>query len=270
MQLSEKNILFIGGGTMAEAIIKGLLTTHVTPPGMITVSDVDQNRLSWLHEEYRINTTTPETLDVTRARIIILSVKPDVLPEVLDTLSADITTSQTVISIAAGVATSEIEGRLKDNVAVVRVMPNIPAVVQSGMIAIARGASATDADVLYVRVLFSTVGLVMDIDEKLMDVFTVVSGSGPAYIFYLMEAMIAAATNHGMSKAQALSVVAAATRGAGEMIVRTHQQPQQLREQSILPGGPTEAAISVFDDNDLKSVIMHAIDAAIQRCGERT
>jgi len=270
MHTSEKNILFIGGGTMAEAIIKGLLTTHITPPDMITVSDVNESRLSWLHEEYNINTTMPDALDVTRARVIILSVKPEVLPEVLDTIRPEITLAQTVVSIAMGISISEIESKLNENVSVVRVTPNIPAVVQHGMIAVSRGTAATDADVLFVRDLFSTVGLVMDIDEKLMDVFTVVSGSGPAYVFYFMEGIIAAAINHGMSKSQALTVVSETFRGAGEMIIRTHQKPRQLRTQSTLPGGPTESAISIFDEHDLKTVVMHAIDAAIQRCSELT
>jgi pyrroline-5-carboxylate reductase len=270
MQITEKNILFIGGGTMAEALIKGLLTSHITSPEKITVSDVNESRLSWLHEEYRINTTVPEKLDVTRARIIILSVKPEVLPAVVDGISADITPGQIVISIAIGVSTSEIEKKLKDTVAVVRVMPNIPAVVQRGMIAIARGSFATEADTLYVRVLFSTVGMVMDIDETLMDTFTVVSGSGPAYVFYLMEGMITAAEKHGMSKTQALSVVAEVIRGAGEMIVRTHQQPAQLRVQSTMPGGPTDEAIRIFKEHDLNAVVIHAVDAAIKRCRELT
>jgi pyrroline-5-carboxylate reductase len=270
MQVSEKNILFVGGGTMAEAIVKGMLTTHITPPGRITVSDADANRLSWIHEEYRINTAKPDTINVGDAHAIILSVKPDMLPEVLETLSPDISPAQTVISIAMGVPIRDIESRLKDKVAVVRVMPNTPAIVQRGMIAIARGTAATEADVLFTRAIFSTIGLVIDIDEKLMDVFTAVSGSGPAYVFYFMEGMIAAAANHGMSKTQALSIVAETIRGAGEMIARTHEQPHQLREHVTLPDGPTKAAIDVFENNDLKSVVMHAIDAAIQRCNELT
>lgn len=270
MQVSEKNILFVGGGTMAEAIVKGMLTTHITPPSRITVSDVNADRLSWIHEEYRINTATPDTIDVRNAHAIILSVNPEVIPEVLDTLSPDISPAQTVISIVMGVPIRDIERRLKNKVAVLRVMPNTPAIVQRGMIAVARGAAATEADVLFARAIFSTVGLVIDIDENLMDVFTAVSGSGPAYVFYFMEGMIAAAANHGMSRTQALSVVAETIRGAGEMIARTHEQPHQLREQVTLPDGPTKAAIDVFESHDLKSVVMHAVDAAVQRCNELT
>ncbi len=265
MLISEKNIVLIGGGTMAEAIIKGLLTSRVTSPKRITVSELNPDRRSWINEEYGIQVTQPESLDLAPAHIIILAVKPDVLYSVLKRICMSVVPGQLVISVAAGVPLGVVEQALNPAVSVVRVMPNAPAIVQRGMIAVSRGRQATDAEVLLTRSIFSTIGLVMDIDEEHMDIFTVISGSGPAYVFYLMEAMIAAAAQHGLPPARILTIVAETIRGTGELVARIHENPQTMRERLVLPGGPTEAALATLEAGDVKTVIMRAIDTAVTR-----
>ena len=268
MSVTTKRIAFIGAGNMAEALIKGMLVSKVISAKRIIAADVNAARLSWIHDEYGIKTESSNQRAAKWADIVVFAVKPQVLPEVLENIAPSLGPGKTVISIAAGVPTERIERALPKKTPVIRAMPNTPALVQRGVSAIAKGAFATRTHARLAREIFHSVGIVIQIEEKLMDAMTAVSGSGPAYAFLLMEAMMKAAVAHGLPREDALNIVAETVRGAGELVARTHQSPEKLRQRVTSPGGTTEAAIKVFQQKKLDATVAQAINAAVKRSRE--
>jgi pyrroline-5-carboxylate reductase len=256
---------FIGAGNMAEALIKGIVAAAMTAPENILTTDVNVERLSWLHAEYGIRTETLNVRAAEHAEVLLLCVKPQIMPRVLAEIGAVVTADQMVISIAAGVPLARLEGALAAAVPVVRAMPNTPALVQRGITALAAGTHAFERHLHIARELFRGVGSVVDVSETLMDVVTAVSGSGPAYVFYLMEAMRAVALRHGMSEELATHLVVETVRGAGELIAHTHELPQVLRQRVTSPGGTTAAATAVLQSCGVHDALVAAIEAAVAR-----
>ncbi|MCX7846893.1 MAG: pyrroline-5-carboxylate reductase [bacterium] len=268
MSIHNIHIAFIGAGNMAEALIKGLLDAHITSSDKLIAADVNHARLTWLAEEYAITPALSNTDAVGRAEMIVLAVKPQHILQVLAECAPSARTTQTFVSIAAGITLSRLEAALPPRTAVIRAMPNTPALVQRGVTAIARGTYAHDTDFHRARDLFLAVGKVLELPESLMDAVTAVSGSGPAYVFYLMEAMIAAATTHGLSLTDAHTLVVETVRGAGELAARFHEDPRELRRRVTSPGGTTEAAIRALDARKVKDALVAAIAAAANRSRE--
>ncbi|NLF40516.1 pyrroline-5-carboxylate reductase [bacterium] len=264
MALNNKTVAFIGAGNMAEALIKGMLSARAVSPRQIIATDVSSDRLTWLREEYGIRTAeddvTPEHAD-----IVILAVKPQVLPDVLREFAAIIRPGQLAVSIAAGVTTKYIESMLPKGSVVVRAMPNTPALVRRGATAICAGSCATAGHMADARDVFRDVGSVIEVPESAMNAVTAVSGSGPAYVFYVMEAMIAAALSSGVPADQAQRLVVETVCGAGELALHSAEHPEELRRRVTSPGGTTEAAVNVFDANNMKKTIEDAIAAAVKR-----
>ncbi len=261
----NQQIVFIGAGNMAEALIKGIIKSGLTSEKNITAADKNADRLSWIQEEYNIQINSSNTEAIKSADIIILAVKPQMFPEVLKEIAPGIKEDQLIISIAAGIATAKIESIFGDSASVIRVMPNTPALVRKGVSAIAKGSSATENDEIIAGKIFSSVGAVLNVKESLMDIITAISGSGPAYIFYFMEAMIEAAEEHGLSKTEALNLVTETVCGAGELVLLSHEPPEELRRNVTSPGGTTQAALEVFEKNSFKKLIKDAVDAAVNR-----
>ncbi len=264
----KKQIVFIGAGNMAEALIKGIINSRLASAKDITATDTNANRLSWIQEEYNIQTNSSNTDAIQKADIIILAIKPQMFPEVLEEIAPAINSQQLIISIAAGVTTAKIENIIGETSKVIRVMPNTPALVQKGVTAITRGFSATEKDELITNKIFGSVGMILNVKEDMMDIITATSGSGPAYIFYFMEAMIEAAEENGMSKIDALNVVTKTVCGAGKLVLLSHEQPKELRENVTSPGGTTQAALEVLEKNNFKKIIKEAVEAATFRSKE--
>ena len=264
MSITGKHIAFVGAGNMAEALIKGLLQSKIVKAKQITASDVNKKRLRWLKEEYCIRTSSSNTDAIEKSDIILLAVKPQVLPELLVDISEKLA-GKLVISIAAGITISKIENALPKNTPVIRVMPNTPALVQRGAAAISCGKSAKKNHAVMAMDIFRSVGFAIQVDEKFMDIITAISGSGPAYVFYLMEAMIKQAVKGGIEPAEALHLVAETVRGAGELVDRTSRSPADLRKCVTSPGGTTEAALKVMKEHDFLGIVSDAISAAVKR-----
>ncbi len=264
MSITGKKIAFIGAGNMAEALINGLLSSKIVSVKQITAFDVNGNRLDWLKNEYKIKITDSSTAAIEKSDVVILAVKPQVLPDVLERIGKTLK-DKLVISIAAGISTKKIENYLPKKTPVVRVMPNTPALVCRGAAAICRGKSATKTHASLAIDIFHSVGYAIQVKENLMDTITAVSGSGPAYVFYLMEAMVKSAIDGGMPKYKALNLVAETVRGAGELVIRTQELPGKLRERVTSPGGTTEAAIKILDINKVNYTLLTAITAASER-----
>jgi pyrroline-5-carboxylate reductase len=188
--------------------------------------------------------------------------------EVLDEIKPVVKEDATIISIAAGVTTAFIDERLEGKGRIIRVMPNTPMLVGAGMSAIAAGPRATNEDVHWTQRLFSASGLTVVVDEAMIDAVTAVSGSGPAYFFYLIEAMTAAGVAEGLDPSVAEMLATRTCLGAGQLLASTHKSPEDLRKQVTTPGGTTQAAIETMEAAGVKEALTKAVRAAAARSRE--
>ncbi len=264
----DKKIAFLGGGNMAEALIKGIVAAGAAKPGQIMVTDISVNRLEHLRKTYgvMIKKSNPEA--VREAAIVILSVKPQVIDRVMHEIMADIDDTRLVISIAAGVTIEKIETSLPSGARVVRVMPNTPALVLAGAAAIAGGGHATAEDLALAQSIFNSVGRAVVVEEKLMDAVTGLSGSGPAYVFTIIDALSDAGVKAGLSRPLALELAAQTVYGAAKMVLDTKEHPGKLRDMVTSPGGTTIEGLHALEKGKLRATLMNAVEAATARSRE--
>lgn len=264
----KKNLGFIGAGNMAEALIRGMLAAGAAGPEQIIAFDISEARRSRMRELFGIRVAADSAEAARRADALILAVKPKDIETALTSIKDAVRPEALVLSIAAGVRTGRLERGLAEGARVIRVMPNTPALVGKGVCALCAGARATTADMAAARALFGAVGLALEIEERLMDAVTAVSGSGPAYVFYLAEAMICAARELGLEEAAARAMTAAVIEGAGRMLELPGADAEELRARVASKGGTTEAAMSVLEAGDVKACLIRAIKAAAARSAE--
>jgi len=265
--LEGKTIGFIGGGNMAEAIIKGLLSGEL-PATSILVAEPVAARRDFLAGEYGVE-LHDENLDVVRrADIIILAIKPQVAASVLTGLEPVISPDKLIISIMAGISTGFMEKTLTSGARIIRVMPNTLALIQGAATAVCPGRKATPQDMEIARGIFSRVGTVVTIPEKQMDAVTGLSGSGPAYVFTFIEALADAGVKNGLPRDIAAQLAAQTVLGAARMVAETGEHPALLREKVTSPGGTTIAALHTLENGRFRGLIMDAVDSACQRSKE--
>jgi pyrroline-5-carboxylate reductase len=261
---------FIGAGNMAGALIKGIISAKVFSAGDVLVYDIVQERLDQLGEQFGVKAAESSTRLVESADIIVLSVKPQNFTEVLEGIKGCVGKSQLVVSIAAGVTTSDIAKFLPD-IAIIRVMPNTPALVSEGATAIYSGNADKDAVDNVVKI-FAAVGKAVVVEkEELIDAVTAVSGSGPAYFFLLMEEMIKAGVKLGLSEDIAKELVLQTAKGAAILAGKADENkegPAELRKKVTSPGGTTEAALKVFAEGQFSKLVSNALKAACDRSKE--
>jgi pyrroline-5-carboxylate reductase len=268
MSLQTKTIAFIGGGNMAEALIRGLLVNKVVEPIQVIATDVRPERLEFLEKNFGIRTTPDNLAAVTASDIILLAVKPQQMSSVLAGLGSVIGETKLVISIAAGIPTSRIERELGGKARVVRVMPNTPALVGAGAAALCNGAHALPADRQLAETILKAVGIVVLVEEKYIDAVTALSGSGPAYVFLVAEAMIKAGIEQGLSPEIARKLTIHTIFGSAVLLAEGADEPAELRRKVTSPGGTTEAAIKLMSDKKLVEIFGEAIAAAARRSKE--
>jgi len=263
---------FIGAGNMAEAFIKGVISSGLYTPDSVMAADVREERLEFLAEEYGIKTTVDNAVLVAESAIIFLSVKPQNMAKMLEGIVGKLRKDTLIISIAAGVTSSYLADRLGD-VSIIRTMPNTPAMVDEGATAIFNRNAPSEALDRAVE-LFSAVGKVVILDdESLMDAVTAVSGTGPAYFFLLMEEMVRSAEELGIPSDAAQELVYQTAKGAGVLAMMAHarnESPAELRRKVTSPGGTTEAAMRVFREGHFGGSIFAAIGRARDRSRELT
>jgi pyrroline-5-carboxylate reductase len=264
----SETIGVIGAGNMGTAIVRGLVAAEVFAPESVTATDIDGKRLEELAADPGINTTTSLKTLTRAGDALILAVKPQSMEEVLRELAFHVTPEHLVISIAAGISTGFVEQRLPSDTRVVRVMPNTPAMVRAGAAALCRGSRATDEDMAFATRLFSALGTAVIVDEEQMDVVTALSGSGPAYCFYLAQKLRQAAVEQGLAEKDADELVRQTLYGAGKLLRDTGAAPEELRARVTSKGGTTAAAVGVFDEADLGDIIARAVAAAVARSKE--
>jgi pyrroline-5-carboxylate reductase len=259
----NKTIAFIGAGNMAEALIRGLLAGKTVAPRQIIAADIRPDRLEYLAGKFGIRTG-----EVTGADIIILAVKPQQMSDVFSSFILHPSSLPLFISIAAGITTSWIEKELGGQPRVVRVMPNTPALVGAGAAALCKGRYATDEDLATAEEILGAVGVAVRVQEKLMDAVTALSGSGPAYIYYMVEALIGAGVEAGLPEDVAGKLAIQTAFGAGKLLAESGETPEALRKKVTSPGGTTEAALKVLSDRKFAEILNEAVQAAAKRARE--
>lgn len=264
----EKNIAFLGGGNMAEALIKGVLSAQAVPAERVTVTDVSSARLTALKNRYRVSISSRNTDAARDADVIVLCVKPQVIDAVLAEIAPIADGSKLVISIAAGVSLERIEKALAGRPRVIRVMPNTPAIVLSGAAGMATGRTASEADRELAEEIFGSIGRVVTVDEKLLDAVTGLSGSGPAYVFTVIEALADGGVKAGLPRAVAMELAVQTVLGSARMVLETKEHPAKLRDMVTSPGGTTIAGMHELEKGRLRAVLMSAVEAAAKRSRE--
>jgi pyrroline-5-carboxylate reductase len=258
----------IGAGNMASAVVAGLLRGGVIPAGQIIASSPSSDRRARFTEQFGVRTTADNCEVAADCCTLLLAVKPQKAADVLDEISLVIPVQTLIVSVMAGVTSAVIDARLGNGRRVVRTMPNTPMQVGRGMIAVAPGPRATADDLATARALFSSAGTVVDVREDQIDAVIAVSGSGPAYFFYLVERMTTAGVEFGLSPDQAHLLATRTCQGAAAMMVETGRSPVELRTQVTSPGGTTAAAIGVMETRGLGEIVQAAMDAAVARSVE--
>jgi pyrroline-5-carboxylate reductase len=267
MKLAQ-SIGFLGTGNMAEALIKGLIGSGVVEATQIHGSDPRKERCAEMKERYAIHATTHNEDVVRHAEIVVLSVKPQILPKVLDEIAPHLKPSALVISIAAGTPLAAIERRLPPGTRVIRTMPNTPALVGAGATAIAAGSHAKEADVEATQRIFDAVGMTVVIDESQLDAVTGLSGSGPAYVFLIIEALSDAGVKMGLSRYNAQALAAQTLLGSAKLLIETHEHPGRLKDMVTSPGGTAIAGLHTLEAGGLRTTLINAVEAATNRSRE--
>src|SRR5947199_6987298 len=261
------SLSFIGAGNMAEAMIRGLLRGNVFAPGDVVASGPRAERMRELAEAYGIGTTA-NNREAAAARIVVLSVKPQILSKVLDEVADAIDPEALVISIAAGVPVAAIQSRLPGGMRVVRAMPNTPALVDAAATAIAGGEHARQSDLDDAKRIFDAIGITVVLDESLLDAVTGLSGSGPAYVFLILEALSDAGVKVGLSRRTAQLLAAQTVLGSAKLLLETNEHPGRLKDMVTSPGGTAITGLHTLEAGGVRTTLMNAGEAATRRSRE--
>jgi pyrroline-5-carboxylate reductase len=263
--MQTRTVGFLGAGNMAGALIKGLLVAGVIEPHKIIASDVKDERLSALQKLHAIRVTRDNHELVRAADVLVLCVKPQVVDKVLGAIAADVRHESVVISVAAGVPLAALEARMPAGTRVVRSMPNMPAIALAGATAIAAGTHATGDDVAVARSLFEAVGRVVVLDEVLLDAVTGLSGSGPAYVLLIIEALADGGVKVGLHRDTALLLAAQTVFGSAKLLLETGEHPGRLKDMVTSPGGTAIAGLHTLESGALRKTLIDAVESATAR-----
>lgn len=268
MPLRDKTIAIIGAGNMGEALVRGLLATGAMEPRQLIAADIRPHRLELFADQFGIPVVDDNVAAVSDADIVLLAVKPQQMSEVLGGLRGSIGSQKLVVSIAAGVTTTRIERELGNTTRVVRVMPNTPAQIGEGATALCRGQHATDEDLTAAEAILGAVGTTVQTDETHLDAVTALSGTGPAYVFLIAEAMVKAGVELGISQEMARGLTLQTILGAAKLMIATGEDPAELRRKVTSPNGTTAEAMKVMAEGRLVEVFVDAVKAAARRSRE--
>jgi len=270
--LKNKKIGFIGGGNMAEAIIKGMLSSSLVKVSNVFVSEPNKNRQNFLSSEYKIKIVKDNLDLVKKSDVLIIAVKPQIICEVLNGIADQVDAQKLVISVAAGVPISQIEEALrvgkKKKLCVVRTMPNTPSVVQEGATAITAAKGVSKSDFKISHEIFQAVGQTVEVPEEQIDAVTGLSGSGPAYIFMIIEALTDAGVKMGLSRDVATELTVQTVLGSALLVRETGTSPGELKNRVTSPGGTTIAGLHALEKGSLRATLMNAVEMATLRSKE--
>lgn len=266
--MHDKNIGFVGAGNMAAALIRGLLASKTVRPSQIHASDVRAERLAELANLHGIVTTQDNAKLAEACDVVVVAVKPQVIDKVLPAIAGSLRPNALVVSIAAGVPIEAFESRLPEGTRVIRTMPNTAAIALAGATAIARGTHATDEDVRVAERLFEAVGRVVVLDESLLDAVTGLSGSGPAYVMLMIEALADGGVKVGLHRETALMLAAQTVYGSAKLLLETGEHPGKLKDMVTSPGGTAIAGLHTLEAGGLRTTLINAVENATHRAAE--
>ncbi|HVH94528.1 MAG TPA: pyrroline-5-carboxylate reductase [Nocardioidaceae bacterium] len=256
-------VAIIGAGVMGETLLSGLIRAGRRSEDLL-VGEKRRERAVELEERYGVAVVS-NTDAAQKADTVVLVVKPQDMGDLLAELSAVVRPGQLVVSLAAGITTAFIEARLPEGVAVVRVMPNTPALVDEGMAAISRGSHCDESHLAEAESLMASTGRVIQVPERQQDAVTAISGSGPAYLFFVVESMIEAGVHLGLPRGTASELVVQTVVGSAKLLRETGEHPTVLRERVTSPGGTTAAALRELEDHKVRAAFLTAVEAARDR-----
>jgi pyrroline-5-carboxylate reductase len=266
--MDQQRIGFLGAGNMAGAMIRGLLASGTVKASQIRASDVRADRLAELGQQFGIGVTVSNREVVDWASLVVVAVKPQVIDKLLGEVGAAIDGSKLAVSIAAGVPIAAIESRLGRGARVVRAMPNTAAMALAGATGIAPGEHASDQDLRIAKALFDAVGRTVVLDENLIDAVTGLSGSGPAYVMLIIEALADGGVKVGLHRDTALLLAAQTVYGSAKLLLETGEHPGRLKDMVTSPGGTAIAGLHTLESGGLRRTLIDAVDSATRRALE--
>ncbi|MGB8000332.1 MAG: pyrroline-5-carboxylate reductase [Anaerobacillus sp.] len=267
--METANIGFLGAGSMTEAMIEGMISQgFANPKKLMIMNRSNSQRLDELEDKYSVQTTQNTEELLKRSNILILAMKPLDASSALENIQPFITHNHLIISVLAGITTSYVEELIGMRIPIVRAMPNTSAAIGFSATAIAPGEFATKKHLSFAERLFDTIGTVVHVEEEKLDAVTGVSGSGPAYFYYMVECMEKAAILNGLDEETARSLIIQTIHGAAKMLNRTDKQASLLREQVTSPGGTTQAGLSILEEYRYEEAVSACITAARKRSEE--
>lgn len=263
--LAGRRVGFLGGGAMAGALIKGLLHSKSVTADQIRASEVKASRRDELHGTFGIEVTADNAALVSWADVVVVAVKPQIVDRVLPVVRENLVSKALVVSIAAGVPIEVFEASLPEGARVVRSMPNTAAIALAGATAIAAGTHADEGDMAVASALFEAVGRCVTLDESLLDAVTGLSGSGPAYIMVMIEALADGGVKVGLGRDVALLLAAQTVYGAAKLQLETGEHPGRLKDMVTSPGGTAIAGLHTLESGGLRRTLIDAVEAASER-----
>jgi len=253
---------------MGEALVRGLLRAGVVEPAQVIVTDPRIDRLEMFRREYSVESVVSNVLAVQNADIVILAVKPQILDRLVQEIAQPLPSHTLVISIAAGVSMETLAAKLRPGTHLVRTMPNTCVIVGAGATGFAAGLEVTDEDLKRVHTIFEAVGYVVQVEESLLDAVTALSGSGPAYVMLIIEALSDAGVRVGLPRYQAQALAAQTVLGSAKLLLETGQHPGVLKDQVTSPGGTAIAGLHTLEEGGLRTTLINAVVAATERSKE--
>ncbi len=266
--IQNHKIAFLGAGNMAEALVAGILQARLSEPDFVLATDISPTRLKVVKDRYQIQVGSHNLDAVLWADIIIICVKPQVINEVLSNIQTGLTDKHLLISIAAGVPIKGIQAQIGQTIPLVRAMPNTPAVIQEGVTALAGCSGLSLENLKVAQSIFESIGKVVVVDESLMDAVTGLSGSGPAYVYLVIEALIDGGVRVGLPRNVAHTLAVQTVLGAAKMVGETGEHPAVLKDRVTSPGGTTIAGLQQLEEGGLRATLIEAVEAATHRSSE--
>jgi pyrroline-5-carboxylate reductase len=266
--MKSQRIGMLGAGNMAGALIRGLLASKSVTAEQIVASDVRAEHLKELETKYGIKTFSDNRELAAVSNLVVLAVKPQVIDRVLDQMADSFAPDTLLVSIAAGVPIRSLEARLPAHVRVVRAMPNTAAIALAGATGIAPGSRATQTDIDITQALFAAVGRSVVLDESLIDAVTGLSGSGPAYIMVIIEALADGGVKVGLHRDTALLLAAQTVYGSAKLLLETGEHPGRLKDLVTSPGGTAIAGLHTLETGGIRRTLIDAVESAAKRAAE--
>lgn len=261
----DTKLAFIGAGNMAEALIRGLIQTGACQPSQLTAVDLREEQRRKLQGAYGVTVSADPRSAASQANILVLATKPQSFPSMLPQIAGAFSSDTLLISVAAGVPLTALERTLGGQARLVRAMPNTPALIGAGATAIAAGSLADEHDLQLAHTIFSSVGYCCTVPETSLDAVTGLSGSGPAYVFLIIEALADAGVKVGLHRSVAQTLAAQTVMGSAKLLIETGEHPGRLKDQVTSPGGTAIAGLHTLEQGSLRTTLINAVEAATER-----